>query len=50
MGQHVFMFALTDSQRLVGEAARNQCAMNPVNIVFDRKRLVEQVFGSNDSE
>ena len=29
-----------DSERLVGEAALNQIAMNPKNTVFDAKRLI----------
>src|SRR4051812_48710941 len=32
--------AFTDTERLVGEAAKNQAAMNPKNTVFDAKRLI----------
>ncbi len=32
--------AFTDTERLIGEAAKNQCAMNPNNTVFDAKRLI----------
>jgi L1 cell adhesion molecule like protein len=32
--------AFTDSERLVGDAAKNQAAMNPENTVFDAKRMV----------
>ncbi|XP_058765313.1 subtilisin-like protease Glyma18g48580 [Vicia villosa] len=32
--------AFTDSERLVGDAAKNQVAMNPTNTVFDAKRLI----------
>jgi heat shock protein 1/8 len=32
--------AFTDQERLVGEAAKNQAAMNPQNTVFDAKRLI----------
>ncbi|OMH79801.1 Heat shock protein SSB [Zancudomyces culisetae] len=32
--------AFTDSERLVGDAAKNQSAMNPANTVFDAKRLI----------
>ncbi|KMZ57916.1 putative mediator of RNA polymerase II transcription subunit37e [Zostera marina] len=32
--------AFTDAERLIGEAAKNQAAMNPVNTVFDAKRLI----------
>ncbi|XP_053959916.1 heat shock protein 70 [Anastrepha obliqua] len=30
----------TDSERLIGDAAKNQVAMNPTNTVFDAKRLI----------
>ena len=36
--------AFTDSERLVGEAAKNQAAMNPKNTVFDAKRLIGRNF------
>merc|ERR1711991_674690 len=32
--------AFTDTERLIGDAAKNQCAMNPANTVFDAKRLI----------
>ncbi|KAH8318890.1 hypothetical protein KR074_010222, partial [Drosophila pseudoananassae] len=32
--------AFTDSERLIGDAAKNQVAMNPKNSVFDAKRLI----------
>ncbi|ANB11342.1 Hsp70 family ATPase SSA3 [Sugiyamaella lignohabitans] len=32
--------AFTDSERLIGDAAKNQAAMNPANTVFDAKRLI----------
>mmetsp|Transcript_63819 Transcript_63819/g.146225 ORF Transcript_63819/g.146225 Transcript_63819/m.146225 type:complete len:640 (+) Transcript_63819:45-1964(+) len=32
--------AFTDSERLIGDAAKNQAAMNPENTVFDAKRLI----------
>jgi len=32
--------AFTDTERLVGDAAKNQAAMNPTNTVFDAKRLI----------
>lgn len=38
------MVAFTDEERLVGEAARNQAAQNPVNTVFDAKRLIGMRF------
>merc|ERR1712110_1348904 len=32
--------AFTDTERLIGDAAKNQCAMNPNNTIFDAKRLI----------
>lgn len=32
--------AFTDSERLIGEAAKNQFASNPTRTVFDVKRLI----------
>ncbi|XP_074356787.1 heat shock 70 kDa protein 18-like [Apium graveolens] len=32
--------AFTDTERFIGEAAKNQAARNPVNTVFDAKRLI----------
>lgn len=32
--------AFTDSERLLGEAAKNQSARNPTNTIFDAKRLI----------
>jgi hypothetical protein len=32
--------AFTDSERLIGDAAKNQVAINPENTVFDAKRLI----------
>ncbi|KAL2919450.1 Hsp70 chaperone [Polyrhizophydium stewartii] len=37
--------AFTDSERLIGDAAKNQVAMNPHNTVFDAKRLIGRKFG-----
>ena len=36
--------AFTDSERLIGDAAKNQVAMNPQNSVFDAKRLIGRKF------
>uniref|UniRef100_A0A673YV78 Heat shock cognate 70 n=1 Tax=Salmo trutta TaxID=8032 RepID=A0A673YV78_SALTR len=36
--------AFTDSERLIGDAAKNQVAMNPCNTVFDAKRLIGRRF------
>ncbi|KAL1443087.1 hypothetical protein MTO96_030461 [Rhipicephalus appendiculatus] len=32
--------AFTDTERLIGDAAKAQAAMNPENTVFDAKRLI----------
>jgi L1 cell adhesion molecule like protein len=32
--------AFTDTERLIGDAAKNQAALNPANTVFDAKRLI----------
>ncbi|KAM7187222.1 heat shock 70 kDa protein [Naviculisporaceae sp. PSN 640] len=40
--------AFTDTERLIGDAAKNQVAMNPHNTVFDAKRLIGRKF--NDAE
>merc|ERR1712072_933960 len=36
--------AFTDSERLIGDAAKNQVARNPENTVFDAKRLIGRKF------
>ncbi|KAM1780078.1 hypothetical protein ACFX11_041461 [Malus domestica] len=36
--------AFTDTERLIGDAAKNQVAMNPVNTVLDAKRLIGRRF------
>lgn len=36
--------AFNDSERLVGDAAKNQVALNPKNTVFDAKRLIGRRF------
>ncbi|CAR26057.1 hypothetical protein ZYGR_0E00340 [Zygosaccharomyces rouxii] len=36
--------AFTDTERLIGDAAKNQAAMNPSNTVFDAKRLIGRNF------
>ncbi|KIY98980.1 heat shock 70kDa protein 1/8 [Monoraphidium neglectum] len=39
--------AFTDSERLIGDAAKNQVAMNPKNTVFDAKRLIGRHFSES---
>lgn len=36
--------AFTDQERLIGDAAKNQVAMNPSNTIFDAKRLIGRQF------
>uniref|UniRef100_A0A8C9A2H7 Heat shock protein 70 n=1 Tax=Prolemur simus TaxID=1328070 RepID=A0A8C9A2H7_PROSS len=37
--------AFTDTERLIGDAAKNQVALNPQNTVFDAKRLIGRKYG-----
>jgi L1 cell adhesion molecule like protein len=39
--------AFTDTERLIGDAAKNQVAMNPANTVFDAKRLIGRKFSES---
>ena len=36
--------AYNDAERLIGDAAKNQAAMNPTNTIFDAKRLIGRKF------
>jgi L1 cell adhesion molecule like protein len=36
--------AFTDTERLIGDAAKNAAAMNPKNTIFDAKRLIGRKF------
>jgi len=37
--------SFSDTERLIGQAAKNQCARNPINTIFDAKRLIGRKFG-----
>jgi len=39
--------AFTDTERLIGDAAKNQTARNPENTVFDAKRLIGRKFADS---
>ncbi|GLC57813.1 70-kilodalton heat shock protein [Pleodorina starrii] len=39
--------AFTNTERLIGDAAKNQVAMNPHNTVFDAKRLIGRKFSDS---
>jgi len=40
--------AFTDTERLIGDAAKNQVAINPTNTVFDAKRLIGRKFADTN--
>ena len=40
--------AFTDGERLIGDVAMNQIAMNPTNTVFDAKRLIGRKFSDKE--
>jgi len=40
--------AFTDEERLVGEAAKNQAAINPTRTVYDVKRLIGRKYAEKD--
>jgi len=42
--------AFTDTERLIGDAAKNQVAMNPGNTVFDAKRLIGRRFDDEKTQ
>ena len=40
--------AFTETERLIGDAAKNQVAMNPTNTVFDAKRMIGRRFADSE--
>ena len=36
--------SFTDSERLIGDGAKNQASMNPENTIYDAKRLIGRKF------
>ncbi|KAJ7290070.1 heat shock protein 70 [Mycena rebaudengoi] len=40
--------AFSDNERLIGDAAKNQVAMNPTNTVFGVKRIIGRKFDDNE--
>ena len=42
--------AFTDTERMIGDAAKNQAAANPKNTIFDAKRLVGRKFSDKTTQ
>ena len=42
--------AFTDGERLIGDAAKNQAAANPMNTIFDAKRLIGRRFSDTATQ
>lgn len=42
--------AFNDTEKLVGDCAKNQCALNPSNTVFDAKRLIGRQFDAEQTQ
>lgn len=40
--------AFTETERLIGDAAKNQASMNPTNTIFDAKRLIGRKVKDNE--
>ena len=36
--------AFTDTERIIGDGAKNQASMNPENTIYDAKRLIGRKF------
>ena len=42
--------SFTDTESLIGDAAKNQASMNPKNTVYDAKRLIGRNFGDSATQ
>ena len=42
--------AFTDSERLIGNAAKNQASQNPENTIFDAKRLIGRIYSDQSTQ
>jgi L1 cell adhesion molecule like protein len=42
--------AFTDSERLIGNAAKNQASQNPENTIFDAKRLIGRIYNDQSTQ
>ena len=42
--------AFTDTERIIGDGAKNQASQNPKNTVFDAKRLIGRKFSDNQTQ
>ena len=42
--------AFTETERLIGNAAKNQASQNPENTIFDAKRLIGRIYNDNDTQ
>ena len=40
--------AFTDSERLIGDAAKNQATVNPTRTIYDVKRLIGRSYGDKE--
>ncbi len=42
--------AFTDSERLIGNSAKNQASQNPENTIFDAKRLIGRLYNDSNTQ
>ena len=42
--------AFTETERLIGQSAKNQCGSNPENTIFDAKRLIGRKFSESGTQ